>query len=313
MISITLLILLYALLHTAAASPPLFTTPKSIAVFYGWPIAVNGYWNTTLAAQEFSKYDQVVFGAGLEYNSHPEHTSTVSIMEAVTSTSATKIYGYVDSTQSNSAINMDINRWGPMGVKGIFLDRFGMDFGLTRTKQNTILDKVHSTTCANGIKCIAFINAWNPDDVFSTNCSGCGGTAPKINPADWYLAAPHFVQDGNWQPTAEWEIKSNKMLIYKSQYNISTACVATSGATFSQQKWNVAYRAHALYSCNSSGWGEQFYSASSSTLPWRERLYINGTLFTSSINKPSASIFQRQTNVGVVVNTVTHSTAVILI
>ena len=48
-----------------------------------------------------------------------------------------------------------------MGVHGVFLDEAGYDFGVTRVRQNAIVDYIHG----RGLQ--AFVNAYNPDDVFS--------------------------------------------------------------------------------------------------------------------------------------------------
>ena len=47
-----------------------------------------------------------------------------------------------------------IDNWAAMGVKGVFVDRFGYDFGVSRANQNQIVDYIHSKNIS------AFVNAY---------------------------------------------------------------------------------------------------------------------------------------------------------
>jgi hypothetical protein len=256
------------------------------------------------AIGEFNAYDMVVLGAGLEESSHGDHQNTKDIIDGSTA----DFYGYIDATLSTSAIEAKVDKWKVMGgttkkAAGIFFDQFGFDFGLTRSQQNTIVDYVHSV----GLP--VFVNAWNPDDVFKKS----QGNNAHLTAGDWYLAESHYVINGGWQSTSEWETKSDKMSTYMGTWNVEMACVTTTTTVvgFSQDKWDNAYYAHSVYGFQASGWGEPGFSASDALLPWRTRLAINGTEFTGSLTKNNG-VFERQTNVGIHLDTSAHTISSLL-
>jgi hypothetical protein len=286
-----ILVVFLAIALQGSASAPL---PEKLAVYYGWPIAVNGKWAVSTAAAEFDSYDYVVFGAGLEDPSHPEYSSTVSIIAA---TSA-GVFGYVDATLSTATIEGKIDQWDAIGVVGIFCDQFGFDFGLTRSKQNDIVDYIHNAGLS------AFVNAWEPDDVFKKKT----GVDTVMGAGDWYLAESHHVLNGDWQSAADWEAKSDKMQSYKSQWGSSMACVTTttSAAGFDQTKWDNAYYSVVVYGFDAAGWGEPNFSASDALLPWRDRPYVNGTELVGDLVKQAGGVFERATNAGVSLDATNH-------
>src|SRR5437016_9884185 len=108
---------------------------KRLAIYYGYPSGVNGTFTVPGAINVFKDYYLIVFGDGLEAVSHPDHANTVAIIAGLTNS---KVYGYIDSTLSITTLQTNIDNWALMGVAGIFCDRFGYDFGLTRAAQNAI-------------------------------------------------------------------------------------------------------------------------------------------------------------------------------
>ena len=72
-----ILLLLYFILSFATAT----FLPDKLAIYYGWPSAVNGAGgDINVAAAVFDDYDQVVFGAGLEDPSHGDHANLVAML-----------------------------------------------------------------------------------------------------------------------------------------------------------------------------------------------------------------------------------------
>lgn len=284
------------------------TVPKKLAIYYGWPSAVNQVQTIYEAINVFNDYNIVVLGSGIEENSHPDHQNTADIIDG--SSPSTKFYGYIDSTQSLKDNKKQVDKWCSMGgpnkcVSGILADRFGFDFNNTRTSQNNIVNYIHSS----GLH--VMVNAWNPDDVFST----FNGTMPSsvLTSSDWYLAQSHYVINGEWQQVSDWETKSNSMATYYNINGVNMACITTTTAniSFDAHKWNVAYNAHVIYGFQASGWGEPNFSASDNILPWRIRPEISGTEFTGPLTK-TFGLFARPTNVGICLNTNTHETSSII-
>src|SRR3990172_11659390 len=102
--------------------------PKKLFIYYGWPIALNGLWSVASVAAELSQYDLGVFGAGLEDSNHPDHQNTIDII-ANSSMVNTEVYGYISTKDGLTANQPKIDNWDAMGVKGIFCDEYGFDFG----------------------------------------------------------------------------------------------------------------------------------------------------------------------------------------
>ena len=65
-----------------------------------------------------------------------------------------------------------VDKWRALGVTGIFWDDVGTDMGVDRARQNTLIDYTHT----QGL--VAFVNAWNPADVFAVSYLG-GATWPR--------------------------------------------------------------------------------------------------------------------------------------
>lgn len=293
-------------------------TPKKLAIYYSYPGLVNGSNSVVSAAVAvFSQYDTVVFGQGLEVATHPDHANTVSIINDPAMANTT-VFGYVDSTLPLNDIQEKIDLWYDMSVGGIFLDQFGYDFNVSRRKQREIIWCVHNKS--NNFS--AFVNAWNPDDVFSAavdSTNNPNGLSTRLANKDWYLAESFAVVNGAFDDgdsdsdgVKNFQDKAVKMTAYKATYGTKMAAVATLGSeTFSQNLADYSYYLAALNKFDSWGFGEQYFSASSASLPFRTRTPFIGTKFDSSIII-NGGIIERQTNVGIHVDTVNHTVNTLL-
>lgn len=272
------------------------TDIKRLAVFYGWPSTVNATYTVAGATNVFRVYDLVVFGDGLENPTHGDHLNTKAIIAALPK--RTKVYGYVDATLSPTVYEPKIDAWVAMGVAGIFCDQFGYDFGMTRATQNALVDYIHSKNLS------AFVNAWNPDDVFAPS----GNLTTKLNGNDWVLAESYQIIEDNYQPTNDWITRSEKLRDYKKATNVKVATLTTTvldSTAFDADKFDYAYYSTALYDFDAFGWGEKFFSASDGKLPFRNRKKLYGTKFVSDVVN-DGGVLKRYTNVGVEVNTITR-------
>lgn len=288
--------------------------PEKLAVYYGWPSAVNGAGgDINVAAAVFDDYDQVVFGAGLEDPSHGDHSNLVAML-ALPAMSSVQTFGYIDATLPVSTIQAKVDLWVSTGVKGIFLDQFGYDFGLTRDKQNALVWSIHHCTCPGGLP--VFVNSWNPDDSLASivdSVHNPSGEVPLLASGDWYLLESYQIIDGAYQSAVDWRTRSDKATAGKSALSVSLAAVTTMGSdSFSQLKADYSYLSAVIDELDSWGWGEQFFSAGDALLPWRVRATVDGTEFTNSLVQ-IGDVWQRQTNVGIVVDTDSHITADILV
>jgi hypothetical protein len=294
--------------------------PKKLAIFYGWPSAVNGAGgNVNLAVAVFKDYKVVVFGAGLEDDSHPDHANTASIITHP-DMSGCQSYGYIDATQALDVIQTKIDKWYAMGVKGIFMDQFGYDFGLTRQKQREIIWCIHEK--ASGLR--AFVNAWNVDDVFGSAVHPVNnptGLSCVMGANDVYLAESFAIMNGAYDDSdvdsnnvKDFQDKATKMKNYRTTYGTKMAAITTNDASaFDQNKANYSYYIALANELDYWGWGEQYFSAASAQLPYRNRPNYQGTKFTATlIVNPTTGVIERDTNVGVHIDTIAHTTSTLM-
>jgi len=141
---------------------------RSLLVLYAPPNIANGKYDDNYAASILCRYDDVVLGSGLEDPGNAYHASTQTIIQKVGEISPTTVtWGYIDAgvTTGNiplSTLQTQIDQWIAMGIGGIFVDTFGYDYQVPRSRQNSILSYIHS----KGVG--AIINVWNADDALSS-------------------------------------------------------------------------------------------------------------------------------------------------
>lgn len=275
--------------------------PQKLAIYYGYPSAVNSAGgDVPTAAGVFSQYDLVVFGSGLEDPSHPDHSNTVAII-ADPQMVNTKIYGYIDATLTLDQIQNKIDLWCVMSVDGIFLDQFGYDFSVSRQKQREILWCVH----CKGLS--GFVNAWNPDDVFSAAVEPThnpDGLATRMGTDDIYLAESFQVVNGEYDANVSaWQTKVQKMKSFRTSFSSKMATVSTwDSRAYEQAKWDYSYYSSAQSAFDYAGFGEEFFSASSASLPFRSRKEIRGDRLVGSL-VDNGGVYENLTNVGIQVDT----------
>ncbi len=292
-------------------------TPKKLAIYYSYPSLVNGSGGViSSAVAVFSQYDLIVFGDGLQEPSHPDHSNTITIINDPLMANS-KVFGYIDSTLPLDDIQDKIDQWENMGgIKGIFCDKFGFDFSVSRRRQREIIWSIHSKNLK------AFVNAWNPDDVFSPTVDATynpDGLATRLKNSDYYLAESFAVINGAYDDNdldsngvKDFQDKAVKMTSYKATYGTNMTAIATLGsATFSQNFVDYSYYAAVLNKMDAWGLGEEFYSAVSASLPFRTRTTFYGTHFTSAITT-TGGILERRSNVGIHINTNDHTVNILL-
>ncbi len=141
---------------------------RSLMIFYAPPNVLNGRFDDNYAAGVFSRFDDVVFGTGLEDPGSPYYASTTAIIQKIAALSpSTIVWGYIDAgvTTGNfslATLQGQIDQWIAIGAKGIFCDVIGYAYGVPRSRQNAIINYIHS----KGVG--AILNVFNPDEVFSS-------------------------------------------------------------------------------------------------------------------------------------------------
>lgn len=306
--------LLGSLLATSSSAVPYPSPlpPGNIAIYYGFPSLINGSaGDLNAAAAVLNDYDVVVLGDGLQFpqftgamgqistptcdqNSHDDHDNTVTIIGALDSA----VYGYIAIGGENTfrkcppnpdpkplsiaEIKARIDAWDAMGADGVFLDEAEYSFGVSRARQNEIVDYAH------GLGLNAFMNTYHPDDAFSPAVVGTivysdgqldgetssvemnpTGAATHLGGADLYLLEGFQVSLGAFEDPNDWVDRSDSAAAYRAQFGTLIATAATTGGSFDQGQLDYAWWSTFLYGFDFAGWGEQFFSASDSLLPFR--------------------------------------------
>lgn len=141
---------------------------RSLLIFYAPPTTINAAYDLDYATGILARYDDVVFGTGLEDSGNAYHADTATIMTKLTTLSpSTVVWGYIDTGVSTGNLSLStiygqIDAWIAMGAGGIFLDVFGYDYGVSRTRQNAILTYIHSKNLG------AIINVFDPDQALGS-------------------------------------------------------------------------------------------------------------------------------------------------
>jgi hypothetical protein len=120
----------------------------SFLMYLGEADKINGATSIDEAVGHFVKFEHIVFGNNADDITSASHDTTQNIITNIKGNRDIKIYGYIDSgvktvNLSVSQIQVKIKAWKDMGVDGIYLDNFGYESGVSRDRQNQILDSIH--------------------------------------------------------------------------------------------------------------------------------------------------------------------------
>lgn len=163
---------------------------RSLLIFYAAPTIINAQYSIDYASGILARYDDIVLGAGLEDTGNVYYNDTKTIIANVKAmSSGTVFWGYIDTgvTTGNlplSTIYSLVDQWIAIGAGGIFLDVFGYDYGVSRDRQNSILNYIHSKNIGS------IMNVFNPDQALSSAVDATynpSGTATVANSSDVLL------------------------------------------------------------------------------------------------------------------------------
>jgi len=317
----TLLALSLGDAHSSTEPPRL--TPARLAIYYGYPSLVNGASGSVdRAVAAFAAYEVIVLGDGLEFpDVNPrrlpagpgavEHRRTKSIIEGLRARShSVRIYGYIDLGNSQKlSIGEMQNRatlWAAIGATGIFLDEAGYDYGVTRERQNAIIDFAHSLGLS------VFVNAFNPDDVFSAAAvplNGVGGGNPagvpsRLGANDAFLLESFQVRLGEIDNWSTWSARTAAAVKYREGFRSKVFAVTTTTTNTeraARELYAYAWWSAAVWGLDGFGWGEPDFSGVTSKLPPRHTTIdpraISGTRFISEASETPQG-FERRTDAG---------------
>lgn len=176
-----------------------YQRPSKLMIYYGIPQGVNSMWNDDFAAQAFSRWDEVVFGTGLEDPTNTYYASTKNIISKMHGLNANqKVFGYINigvsiGNESISSLETQMSQWKASGADDIFFDLAGYDYQVPRSRLNTLLDYAH------GLGLGVMVNAFVPADVMGNSVDATynpSGTATHMNATDFYLLESWVVNTG---------------------------------------------------------------------------------------------------------------------
>jgi hypothetical protein len=260
---------------------PAVPAPLRLAIYYGYPSLVNGAnGDITRAVAHLSHYDVIVLGDGLEFdtadNGHAgpaEHAFTRRLVQQLAHTPRQPaIFGYVDlgRTQALTPAEMvdRVDRWGAMGVSGVFLDEAGYDFGVTRERQN------HAVLAARARGLRVCLNAYRPEDVFGDervpiNAAGGGNPAGQrslLSARDAILLESFAVGGGVMEPADPLARRVRAALAGRRRFGTRVFAIATGGEDVELAQYG--WRAASSFGLDGYGWSEPGYGAATSQLRW---------------------------------------------
>jgi hypothetical protein len=263
---------------TALLSPPsesirisetssMVQSPQSLAVYYGWPSAVHSEQSPHLSPAEiFLQYDVVVLGGGLADPSHPEHENAIVLMNLLRNQGIV-VFGYVDMGVSTRPypptiedLRKEVGQWKAMGAVGIFWDDVGREFApmLTQEEYQRRVDSLITYTHGEGLR--AFLNIWNPQDLFlppslhdnDGNESELRKDVP-VGEGDIILAESWLVSNDTFIDPDMWYHQAERLKNYRRQFRFSLACLATGADGPGVEESGIfrsAYWASFMYQCD---------------------------------------------------------------
>ncbi len=275
--------------------------PGTLLIYYGYPSAINEGGDPV---GDFSKYDYVILGAGLEEETHDDYDETKIILSNA-ALKETLVFGYIDLgvttlNHSMAEIKTRIQGWIDIGATGIFFDNCGTDFGNTRSRQNDAFESAHT----KGLPVMA--NSWDPDDLFGS------GDPTELTSSDFYLWESFQIKEGAFETEANWQAKQEKLSAYQKSIRFRILAVTTA-STYNETQFHYAWYSALLYEIEAVGWGEFNFSANPNpTAPWRNRPGEDlGSSWKSSVSEQGTLFSRKSSNGRVEVDTDSHSSGFI--
>jgi len=276
---------IYKVIDIRKRAAELIVVPKRLAVYYGFLSEVKG---------DFNQFDVIVLSNGVQSTEDGDYAVAKSKIPGWVS-SGKEVFGLIDMgvTTSNMTIDMAksfVDKWKLMGVSGIFWDNCGYDVGVSRDRQKTLIDYVHS----QGLK--VMLKATEPDYIFS------GLPTLTFVTGDYYLYDDWLVGDNQIKSLVSWGLKIDKLMKYSVATGVRIAAVSTYNDS---SKYNAAWYAALMGNVYAFGYSYPGYSAKelgADTLTTISTLNGYGTQFIDPIIVHSSDYrtHTRRTNTGTI-------------
>lgn len=211
------------------------TGGKKLCIYYGWPSVVRGSdpENLNEAVAVLAEYDIIVLGRTLvTEENHPEKVATQQIIDLLHGMDKDiKIYGNlpIHLTPLDTTLMGYADTWlddGPddYNVDGILWGPAGYDYGVSRSRQNILIEYVHLKGKTN------IITATNPDDVMGDDCHSTMNPDQEptsLIPGDGYLLENVLMAKGVYQDAEAAKEKLDTCYDYRQSLGIQMYVVDT--------------------------------------------------------------------------------------
>lgn len=283
--------------------------PQNLLIYYGWPSGFNQYWQNQLVANEWSKYDLIVLGTGLEKTSHGDHANTSDIIGKVRAVNpCVKIFGYCTINQAFNPFKNQLKDWKDnLGVDGIFCDESGFDYGSVNTNGreafNDKIAEIHSNSLT------AFVNAWNQDHILSENNDPSypqnvwnpNGVESALGIGDWSLLESFALHGptATIEPIAGWSARCDKVAGFHDKIQYASCSQIPDDATNGQQLFEFLYNSALMCDLDAVGSSDVLYGSSSGKAKYWERPDVEQLYFGPIVKDEKTGKIYRHQNVKV--------------
>ncbi|SIT09816.1 hypothetical protein [Alicyclobacillus vulcanalis] len=170
--------LLASLAAMAAASSVLWP-PADVSAASPVPVGFYYGWVTPETQAAIQGYAALVLGADSESSGY---ANQAAVQQLVASNPSTAFYGYVNLSDGSNPVPaaelvQEFQEWKALGVRGIFLDLAGSNYGVSRALRVFAVAQVHLLGMS------AALNAWDPSDAVGVGL----GPGDAYVAEDWYM------------------------------------------------------------------------------------------------------------------------------
>lgn len=275
-----------------------YIRPVDMLIYKGSIVNFNSTVNLFInenVAQDFARYDILVFEDGLQNPLHPDYTNTQLIVSRIkVLNSNCLVFGIVPATDSISSFNTKISQWNTLQINGIFIDKAGYDFGILRTNFNTMIDAVKTLTYAN----ITFANSTKLSHILGTDNDPSYPNSSfnsellssHLTNTDWVLLESYAVDTSafaqGYESASTWASRGVEMNSLRYLYNVNVAAsgIINDNNVNGNYLYKFGFTSALMWSLNAFGTSDTNYGSSSSSAKFWSRPDLSGIGKTYSTN-----------------------------
>jgi len=275
-----------------------YTRPLDLLIYKGSIVNFNSSINFSdneNVAQDFARYDILVFDDGLQNPAHLDYINNQIIISRIQNlNSNVLIFGIVPSTDTFSTFSVKVDQWNTLHVNGIFIDKSGYDFGTTRADFNERVDYIHNCSyCkiafANSSK-LSHILGTDNDPLYPNITFNSQLLQSNLVIDDWVLLdsfpidTTKYVQ--GYEDASSWANRGVEMNTSRYIYNINVASFGTinNDNVHGDDLFSFGLVSALMWSLNAFGTSDTNYSSNSSSVKFWKRPNLSATGKIYSIN-----------------------------